>query len=296
MRRPPGRATFSRRQLEYRQAMRNILEDNISIPTTANFIQQGAGTPVVMIHGIAASLHDWDELVPVLAQTGHTGYALDLLGHGDSPKPASRAYELEWLLEHFMNWMRSLHLSEPAILVGHSLGGYLALEYARRVSAWTRGLILVNPLYSRLQLPFLLRRSYSNRNLKGLIVSRTPPWLFRTIVDITSLAMGHGAGALHSLPERVRAQTALDYTRTAPGVYNIPNTAMDLTPHLHSISAPTLVVWGERDQTLSPPSFPKLVEALPRATGRSIPAGHVPHQSHADVFNNMVLEFLRGLP
>ena len=46
--------------------------------------------------------------------------------------------------------------------------------------------------------------------------------MFRTVVDMTSRAMGHSTGALHSLPERVREQTALDYTRTAPGVYNIP--------------------------------------------------------------------------
>lgn len=275
--------------------MKDIPTDSISIPAAANSIQQGTGAPVVMIHGIAASLHDWDELIPTLTHGGYASHALDLLGHGDSPKPVSRAYEIDWLFEHFSNWMRSLHLSEPAILIGHSLGAYLALEYARRVSAWTRGLILVNPLYSRLQLPFLLRRSYSNRNLKGLIVSRTPPWLFRTIVDITSLAMGHGAGALHSLPEKIRAQTAMDYTRTAPGVYNIPNTALDMTPHLPSISVPTLVVWGDRDQTLAPSSFPQLVEAMPHATGRSIHAGHVPHQSHAEEFNALVMEFLKGL-
>ena len=107
--------------------------------------------------------------------------------------------------------------------------------------------------------------------------------------------MGHSAGALHSLPEHIRAQTALDYTRTAPGVYNIPNVLGDQTNYLSSISLPTLVVWGSQDQTLAPASFPKLVDALPRAEGRTIPAGHVPHQSNADEFNGMVLEFLNRL-
>jgi pimeloyl-ACP methyl ester carboxylesterase len=109
------------------------------------------------------------------------------------------------------------------------------------------------------------------------------------------MAMGHSSGALHSLPERVRAQTALDYTRTAPGVYHVPNTGEDLTPHLSSISIPTLVVWGDRDQTLSPASFPRLVSAMPRATGRSIRAGHTPHQSNPEEFNQMVKEFLGGV-
>ena len=265
------------------------------IPTTTNYVQQGTGKPVIMIHGIAASLHDWDELIPDLAPRGYACYALDLLGHGDSPKLDSRGYQMDWIFDHFVNWMTSLRLTEPAVLIGHSLGGYIALEYARRFSAWTGGLILVNPFYSRSQLPPFLRRSYSSRNLRGAIIRMTPRWMFRTIVDITSRAMGHSAGALHSLPEHIREQTALDYTRTAPGVYNIPSVVPDLTEYLPSISFPTLVAWGDRDQTLAPESFPKIVKAMPRATGKSFRAGHVPHQSNAKEFNAEVLEFLKGL-
>ena len=275
--------------------MKSTPTDNFVIPEFANFVQQGSGVPVVMIHGIAASLHDWDELSPSLTPHGYATYALDLLGHGDSPKPELRAYQMDWLLAHFEGWMRSLHLSEPAIIIGHSLGGYIALDYVRRFAHLTRGLILVNPFYSRSQLPLLLRRSYSNRNLRGVIVSKTPEWLFRAVVDVTSRAMGHSAGALHSLPAHIRAQTALDYTRTAPGVYNIPNVIADLTEHLPTIKTQTLVVWGDRDQTLAPASFPKLVSALPHAQGRALRAAHVPHQSNSAEFNALVLDFLRGL-
>ena len=172
--------------------MSNTLANNIVIPQTANFVHEGHGTPVIMIHGIAASLHDWDDLIPALTQNGYAAYALDLLGHGESPKLDSHAYQMEWVFEHFMNWMRSLHLTEPAIIIGHSLGGHIALEYARRVSAWTRGLILVDPLYSRSQLPLLLQRSYSSRNLRGVVAGRTPIWLFRAFIDLASVAMRRG--------------------------------------------------------------------------------------------------------
>ncbi len=267
-------------------------QDNVIVPPTANYVRQGEGAPVIMIHGIAASLHDWDDLIPELSKSGYACYALDLLGHGDSPKLDLRSYRMEWLFEHLLNWITSLQLTEPAILIGHSLGGYLALEYARRFSAWTRGLILVDPLYSRSQLPPLLRRTYGRTGLSSLIVSRIPEWMFRAVVDVTSIAMGHSVGGAHSLPERVRAQTAQDYARTAPGVYHAPNTVEDLTPYLSSISVPALVVWGDRDQTLSPSSFGKMVNAMPRATGRSFRAGHVPHQSNAEEFNQLVLKFL----
>jgi 3-oxoadipate enol-lactonase len=275
--------------------MNSRLEENFSTPTTAHYIQQGEGTPVILVHGIAASHHDWEDLIPELTKDGYASYALDLLGHGDSPKLASRAYRMDWLFEHFNGWMKSLRLTEPAILIGHSLGGYLALEYARRVSAWTRGLVLVNPLYSLSQLPPLLRRTYRRPHLSSFIVERTPGWIFRLIVDVTSLAMGHSSGGLHSLPERVRAQTALDYARTSPGVYNVINNSRDLNGNLSSISIPTLVVWGEKDQTLTPSSFAGLVKKMPRALGRSLAAGHVPHQSNPDEFNRIVLEFLKSL-
>ena len=275
--------------------MRDTQKTNDVIPTTANYVQQGEGPPVIMIHGFAASLHDWDELIPELTGSGYASYALDLLGHGDSPKPDSRAYHMDWLFEHFLTWMKSLRLTQPAILIGHSLGGYIALEYARRVSAWTRGLVLVNPLYSLRQLPPLLRRTYHRPQLNSFIVQRTPKWIFRMIVDVTSIAMGRGDGVLHALPEHVRAQTARDYAQVAPGIYNVPNTWQDLDPYLPSISFPTLVVWGDRDQTLLPASFPRLVTAMPRAVGKSMRAGHVLHQSNAAEFNEMVKEFLKEL-
>ena len=221
--------------------------------------------------------------------------APDLLGHGDSPKLDSRAYQMDWVFEHFFNWMKSLRLTEPAILVGHSLGGHIALEYARRVSAWTRGLVLVNPFYSRTQLPLLIRKTYSRTNLSEFVIGNVPESWFRFFVDVSSVAMGHSVGALGSLPERIREQTILDYKRTAPGVYHIPSAISDMTDHLHEINMPTLVLWGDRDKTLAPASFLRLVKDLPKARGEILHAGHVPHQSQAGVFNRIVLEFLKEL-
>jgi len=273
----------------------NTLENHL-IPTLANYVQHGSGTPVIMIHGLAASLHDWDDLVPELSENGYASYALDLLGHGDSPRLDSRAYQMDWIFEHFSSWMKSLKLTEPAVLIGHSLGGYVALEYARRVSAWTRGLILVNPFYTRSQLPVLLRNTYSHAKWSSLIVGRTPEWLFRFFVDLSSVATGHSIGSIHSLPEKIRAQTALDFRRTAPGVYHLPNGIADLTQYLPGISTPSLVVWGDRDQTLNTASFPRLVNGLPKARAEVLHAGHVPHQSHAPDFNRIVMNFLKELP
>ncbi|GAB4504540.1 MAG: alpha/beta fold hydrolase [Anaerolineales bacterium] len=257
-----------------------------------NFIASGSGAPVILIHGLAASLHDWDALLPVLASHGYAAYALDLLGHGESAKPESRAYHIDWLFDHLVAWLDSLALNQPPVLVGHSLGGYLTLEYACRFPTALRALVLVNPFYQLAQLPAVLRFSYRNPVLNTTFMERIPQWAFRLMIDVTSLSLGHTGGALYSLPEHIRAQTALDYKRTAPGVYNLPHTLRDLTPCLPSLNVPTLVVWGERDQTLAPASFQRLVETLPKAHSLTLPCGHVPHQSQADEFNRAVTEFL----
>lgn len=262
-----------------------------------NYIQKGAGIPVLLIHGIAASLHDWDELIPELAAGGYAAYALDLLGHGKSGKPDVRTYQIDWLFEHFTGWIDSLHLTQPPVLCGHSLGGYLSLEYARRFPARTLGLILSNPYFHLGQLSTLIRLSYRRPYLNGRIIERIPHWMFRVIIDGTSRAAGRTNGTTHALPEKVRRQMIIDYKRTAPGVYHLPNTAVDLTEYLPRINVPALILWGDRDLTLAPQSFPRLVEAMPRATGKVISgAGHVPHQSNAVEYNRIVLEYLKQLP
>ena len=267
----------------------------LQIPLEVNSISGGQGSPVVLIHGLAASLHDWDALFPLLVETGYSAHALDLLGHGESAKPQERAYQMAWLVDHFIGWINALNLYEPPVLIGHSLGAYLALEYARRFPERTRGLILANPFYSNSQLSAVLRLAYSQPGISSFFMQHMPAWVIRLAIDVMSLSTGHARGGLHALPEPVRAQTALDYMRTAPAAYAVFRAGLNLTPYLPSINVPALVLWGDRDRTLSSASFEALVRQLPQATGRSSRTGHVPHQAQADWFNEQVLAFLASL-
>jgi 4,5:9,10-diseco-3-hydroxy-5,9,17-trioxoandrosta-1(10),2-diene-4-oate hydrolase len=262
-----------------------------------NFVREGNGAPVVMAHGLAASLHDWDEFLPALAVQGYAGYALDLLGHGDSAKPDDLdLYTAENVFAHLRDWVASLALDEPFVFIGHSLGGCMALKYALRFPEQLKALVLVNPFYSVEQLPRALRLFFRRPLFNTALIQMTPYWLFRMLIDLSSLSFGSSMPGKYILPEAVRIQTALDYKRSSPNIYNIPRTLQDLTCDLLSLTLPTLVVWGENDQTLAPASFPKLVELLPNARGVKLPAGHVPHQSHAKEFNRIVLDFLKNNP
>ena len=258
-----------------------------------NFIQAGAGTPVILIHGLAASLYDWEEITPALTGASYATYALDLLGHGKSGKPDQiKDYTIANVFEHFSDWLDTLQLAEPPIFIGHSLGGYLALQYAQIHPQSVAALVLSDPFYTLSQLPFFLRINYRRPILNTTIIERTPEWLFRRVIDLTSLSIRNG----YTLPEAVRTQTAADYKRAHPGIFNIIPSIQDFGPKLASILQPTLVLWGSRDQTLSPASFSRVLHEMPNSSGGAIAgAGHVPHQSHPAEFNKRVLKFLQSL-
>lgn len=260
---------------------------------SVNFIRQGTGAPVILIHGLAASLFDWNDLLPALAAAGYTTCALDLLGHGKSRKPDKLDdYTIENVFAHFSAWINSLQLEEPLILVGHSLGGYLSIQYALRYPQRVRALVLGDPFLSLAQLPFYLRLHYRYPIFNPAMLEHLPEWIFRRVIDLTSLSIRNG----YVLTEEVRMQTAADYKRANPGIFNILHTVQDLTSRLSSVSRSTLLLWGERDQTLAPAFFEKILKAIPNASGSGIPgAGHVPHQSHPAEFNRRVLEFIQTL-
>lgn len=263
-----------------------------------NYVQQGSGEPVVLVHGLAASLHDWDDLLPELANAGYAGYALDLLGHGESEKPTRTSdYSVEHAYDHFEGWVEALHLPNPFILIGHSLGAGLSMLYAYRNPGQVKALVIINPFYSLGQLPPILQRMFKHQLINTTLIERTPYQLFRFFVDMTSFTSYIGQRESHILPEHIRYQTALDYKRASSGIYNIPRTLHHLDLDLSRLIQPILLLWGGRDQTLAPLSFPQMAEKLPNLVkAHSFPiCGHVPHQCHPQDFNPHVMEFLHGI-
>jgi pimeloyl-ACP methyl ester carboxylesterase len=269
------------------------------VPGNVNYVQQGrvAGAPIILTHGLAASLHDWDDLLPELVSSGYACYAPDLLGHGESYKPRDHhEFTFAAVFEHFSAWIDSLNITIPMVLVGHSLGGGIVLQYALRFPERVRALILVNPFYDIQQLPPFMRFVYRNQLLNTVLIDRTPYRLFRIMVDVTSVNFHSGRRQPHVLPEHIRHQTALDFARASSGIYNIPYTLPSLISDLPYIQQRTLLVWGRYDQTLAPDSFSRLKNLLPKLTSHPMPiCGHVPHQCHPENFNPLVMKFLSDL-
>ena len=252
-----------------------------------SFATEGSGYPIILLHGLAASRYDWQSLAPELSRAGYCSFAVDLFGHGDSPKPDDPAcYSAANVAHSLSRWLDDRHMEEPAILVGHSLGGYLSLCLALERPQDFRGLILINPLYNLGQLSPFLR-----------MLNRRPEWGSRVLraipLEVINLVLGWDPTPVNRFSPEARLQIAIDYKRASPHMLHIPSKITDLSDRLPGLSLPTLVIWGERDLTLNPASFERLVAGIPGAIGTPVrQAGHQPHIGQPDLVNQLILGFL----
>lgn len=252
-----------------------------------HYVAQGEGQPVLLIHGIAASHHDWAQMAPALASAGYRTYAVDLPGHGESPKPGRpQFYHWKAIYRRLETWIDSLELKQPLALVGHSLGGYLSLRYALYHPERVRALVLIDPFYSQQQLSPVVRRLESRAPLGEKALRLLPEWLVRSALKLDVLTERNAS------PE-ARRHTALDLKRASPHIVRIPFSVGDLTPRLPEIRPQALVIWGEKDLTLNPKSFPRLARRLPCATGVPLAeCRHQPHIARPQLVNRIVIDFL----
>jgi pimeloyl-ACP methyl ester carboxylesterase len=111
-----------------------------------NTVRAGSGSPIVFIHGLGTSTDTWTECMRLLGDR-HTVVAVDLLGHGGSPVPDDPAeYTRDKTLDDLDELVADLTdaCGERPVLVGHSLGGYLALAHAATRPDATRGIVVLN--------------------------------------------------------------------------------------------------------------------------------------------------------
>ena len=101
------------------------------------------GQPILLIHGITSSCTTWGRIAPKLAQK-YQVFALDLRGHGLSSKPA-RGYD--WIKDYSKDVAEfiRLYISEPPILIGHSLGAAVTAAVAAQAEKQIRAIVLEDP-------------------------------------------------------------------------------------------------------------------------------------------------------
>lgn len=263
------------------------MPDNKSLDKNLHFSVFGEGQPAVLIHGIAASNYDWVYLTPFLTQLGYRVYAPDLVGHGNSIKPKDpESYTFNILYEHFTKWIEENCQYGELTLIGHSLGGLIALTYAINNPKSVNKIVLIDPYYNQNQLNSALQWINFKPEWYQKVLNATPSWMIHAIINLDVKSLIHFDG-------NTRQQIADDYKRASPLVVHVPGSIPDISDRIESVIAPTLVVWGTNDATLKPESFAELVSTLPFGQGKPIQgAGHQPHLSNPEMFNNLVKDFL----
>lgn len=107
--------------------------------------------PILLLHGLASATRIWDFVAPLLAERGYTVIALDQRGHGESDKPGS-GYDFTTIVADDPAAVKALGLERP-IIVGHSWGASVALQYTVTESDNVTSIVLVDGATNQLSLP-----------------------------------------------------------------------------------------------------------------------------------------------
>jgi pimeloyl-ACP methyl ester carboxylesterase len=211
----------------------------------------GEGPAIVLIHGITGSSEQWRHVMPLLADR-FTVIAPDLMGHGKSDKPRG-----DYSLGSHATGVRDLMvaLGHPtATVLGHSLGGGIAMQMSYQFPERTERLVLVssgglgrevNPLLraatlpgSELVLPLLSNRHVRSVGLAGAgLLGRLG---FRAGSDLAEMATGH-----NSLADPETRHAFLDTLRS---VVDYRGQRVTATDKLYlAADMPSLIIWGRRD-------------------------------------------------
>jgi pimeloyl-ACP methyl ester carboxylesterase len=263
------------------------------------FVRAGEGPALLLLHGIGNNCQTWTGVIDRLAET-HTVIAPDLLGHGRSDKPRG-----DYSIAAYANGMRDL-LSvldiEQATVVGHSLGGGIALQFAYQFPERCQRLALVGSGGLGPELSAGLRAATlpgAELVLTALAGVSGPLRLGMQLLERAGRATGwrrmgdlaEAGDALLALKD-VEARRA--FLRTLRGVVDARGQAVTALDRLYlADSIPMLVVWGSRDP---------IVPALHAETVRSLVpsarvevfdgAGHWPHLDEPGRFCDVLLDFI----
>jgi 2-hydroxy-6-oxonona-2,4-dienedioate hydrolase len=248
------------------------------------------GEHVVFLHGTSGHLEAFVRNLPAHAQS-YRCHAIDMLGHGYTAKP-DYPYEIPRYVGHLLGYLDAVG-AQRAHLVGESLGGWvacwLASEYPDRVASLQllcMGGTKVNPsVMERLKVSTTAAATSEDRNLTrdrlNLLWAHWDDELGEELTDVR-YAIYHQPGFAQNLPNLLALQEVDTRERNL------------LRPdRMGRITAPTLVVWGNKNPFGEIPEATAITEAIPGARLEVFPeTGHWPQHEQAERYNALSLSFL----
>ncbi len=210
-------------------------------------IVMGTGPDVVLLHGNPSNTYTWHKVIEPLAAR-YRVHAIDLPGYGFSDKPTDASYSTDWLARQVVGYLDAASV-ERAVLVGNSMGGHVASETAILFPDRVAGLVLIGasglsngeyPLSLRMlgwpvvgpMLRSLPARGLVRKRLEAAVYDPTQV----TDADVDAMyAPLRSAGGTNGWLARMQQ-------RVPP----------DRAERVQTVTAPTLVITGDSDMTVSP--------------------------------------------
>ncbi len=253
-----------------------------------NYETTGQGNAIVFLHGMTGSTQDWANQISVLSPK-HKVIARDMRGHGKSAAPSQKEeYSMKIFVEDVFGLLKELGINK-CCLVGHSIGGFIAVQFALEHQDKLAALVLVDtssgqfardPNYAKLrQRMNELARSQGMEAAFEYDAANNPARVERF----------QKHPELREVSRQRMLQTSVDgyfYCSGAIGKW------ASVTSRLSEIRVPTLIYCGEEDT-----AFTEAVQVLNKGIAGSElvmvkGSGHSPHEEAPDVFNKALLRFL----
>jgi len=240
------------------------------------------GRPLVLIHGFGGDLNNWLFTQPALAEN-HRVYAVDLPGHGGSTKDAG-PWDVPALSQALVSFLDALDVAK-AHLVGHSLGGAVALETALAHPARVASLSLIAPAGLGTEIDAAFIDGFINANRR------------KQLHEVLAKLFANPALVSRDMAEDVLKFKRLDGATQALSAIAAANFAGGrqsrlLRDRIGEIGIPIQVIWGADDRILPA----QHAQGLPHNVGVHVlaGAGHMPHMEKAAEVNRLLAALVPG--
>jgi pimeloyl-ACP methyl ester carboxylesterase len=263
-----------------------------------------AGVPLLLLHGFGNDAHVWDDFAPAVAPYYRT-LALDQRGHGDSAHDPELRYDHDSMARDAIAALDALGI-ERVVLVGHSMGGRVAMRFARRHPERLAGLVIVDAgpeldargvLRIRLDAESNVDPSFGSLEEYERVLARAYP-LARPEVVARLARHGLRPRADGRLVPKTDPAFAKNWGKVPPeeAARRSAEETTILWEALRGTPCPTLVVRGAASDVLSPETADRMAdEALPRGSLAVVPrAGHSVMLDNPEGFQDAVLRFVVG--
>jgi pimeloyl-ACP methyl ester carboxylesterase len=261
----------------------------------------GEGPPVVLIHGMLNSSSHWQDVAAGLA-ADHLVIAPDLIGHGDSAAPRGD-YSLGAHAASIRDLLAAIGV-DRATIVGHSLGGGVAMQFFYQFPQRVQRLVLISSGGLGREVSPLLRTAAlpGVQALMSLVIGpRAVAALWEGGARMRRRGWGAGVyfqAAARAMRPLQSADARSAFLHTLRSVIDVHGQRVSATDRLYLLeSMPTLIVWGERDHTIPLAHGLAAHRAIPGSSFRTIPGvAHFPHLEDAASLARLLREFIATTP